>query len=256
MFYKLLFQFLNSFYYHNTKVYIPKRCHLFRRWIETGEYERENILIFSKLFKLNSYIFDVGANIGLISISLLDRCPSATVVSFDPSPGTAHLLMHTARDSKFNNRWAIISKAVGNRIGTSDFFSASADMGAFDGLVNTSRAGEMKHINVELTTLDTEWERLGTPIVSLIKIDVEGAELQVLEGGNECINHEQPAILVEWNPNNFHAYKYKIENILDWANAAKYKLFSMPALIPINNQLELKAVILSSVNFLLLPDSY
>lgn len=254
--YKLFFPILGSFYYNQTKVFIPKRCHLFKRWIENGEYEQNNIVIFQKLFKQNSYIFDIGANIGLISLSLLDYCPSATVISFEPSPGTARLLMQTAKHSKFSNRWHIIPKALGNRIGTADFFSATIELGAFDGFINTGRAGVMKRIRVEATTLDAEWRKLDYPTVSLIKIDVEGAELRVLEGGGECIVHERPAILVEWNSNNFAAYKCKVENILNWSNYSKYRVFSMPAMIPVNNQLELKVASLTSVNYLLLPDSF
>jgi FkbM family methyltransferase len=255
VFYNIFFPFLSSFYFKKTKVYIPRRCLLFKRWLETGDYEQENILIFSKLFKQNSNIFDIGANIGLVSISLLDLCPSSSVVSFEPSPGTAFLLRKTAQKSKYKHRWNIIPKALGNRIGKAEFFSAPIEMGVFDGFANTGRAGAMDKISVEATTLDNEWEKLGTPIVSLIKIDVEGAELQVLGGGNECIIHERPAILIEWNSNNFIAYSCKIENILEWANSSKYRLFSMPALIPISNQLELKVASLTSINFLLLPEN-
>jgi FkbM family methyltransferase len=71
-------------------------------------------------------------------------------------------------------------------------------MSAFDGLRNTGRKKGGSAVTVPISTLDAEWREVGKPNVSLIKIDVEGAELGVLRGGSECIGQCKPAILLEW----------------------------------------------------------
>ena len=252
----MLFPFLRSFSYHNTRVNIHKRCHIFRRWIDSGEYELEHVSILAKLYKPDSYIFDVGANIGLISICLLDNCQSSKVVSFEPSPRTAGLLLRTAEQSRYANRWTVIPKAVGDRPGIAEFFTARSDLCAFDGFKDTGRAGTMERISVAVTSIDAEWKSLGNPRVSLIKIDVEGAELPVLAGATECIEHERPALFVEWNPANLAAYGCNSSRLLDWSIGMHYTIYSMPHLFKIHDEMELKVATLSSVNFLLLSESH
>jgi len=252
--YKRFFPFFSVFYYYGTKVYIPKRSHLIMRYLEDGEYEQKNINIIQALVTNDSVFIDVGANIGLVSLAILNKCPSCRVVSFEPSPNTIQLLLRTAQTSNFYERWHVIPKALGNDIGTLDFFAASPDMGAFDGFRDTKRAGETKKVSVSVTTLDNEWEAMGKPTVSFIKIDVEGAEIMVLQGATNCIKHERPHILIEWSRDNLPTYNIEPHSILDWASSVEYKIFSMPELIPINNPLDLKLQMLLTEDFLLAPN--
>ncbi len=90
------------------------------------------------------------------------------MVSFEPSPDTAPLLIRTAKESRFADRWLIVPKAVGNRSGEIDFFTASSDMSAFNGIKDTMRAGETRKVTVPVTTLDQEWEIFGDDLMCLL----------------------------------------------------------------------------------------
>lgn len=86
-----------------------------------GIYESENLKLIYHFVRPNSVYFDVGANIGLMSIPLLYSCPSCTVVSMEPSPNTLKFLIRTFEGSGFGNRWRIVGKAAGSSMGSMNF---------------------------------------------------------------------------------------------------------------------------------------
>ena len=54
-----------------------------------------------------------------------------------------------------------------------------------------------RDVNVPTERLDDVWERAGSPAVSFLKIDTEGAELGVLQGAERLLDAERPALLIE-----------------------------------------------------------
>ncbi|MEH1788132.1 MAG: FkbM family methyltransferase [Nostoc sp.] len=247
--------FAGAFPYYGTKVYFPKNSLIFKLACQQGIYEQENLNILSSLVKPNSTYFDIGANIGLMSIPILQQDDSCNVVSFEPSPNTYNFLNRTAKSSQFNKRWVVSSKAVGSQVGTLDFFIASPDMGAFDGFHDTKRAKTNNQIEVPVTTVDIEWKTLGRPKLSVIKIDVEGAELEILKGALNCIQNEQPSILLEWNATNLKAYNCPIESLMIFARKYNYELYSLPNLVPVLNVESLLLHMSKTESFLLLSTS-
>lgn len=245
--------FAGSFPYYGTKVYFPKNSLVFRLACEQGIYENKNLILISGLIRPNTVYFDVGANIGLMSIPLLYSYPSCNVVSVEPSPNTLPFLIQTAKNSKFGNRWHIVGKAAGNMIGSLDFYTASLELGAYDGFQDTKRAGHTSIVNVPVTTIDKEWELMNFPPVSVIKIDVEGGELQAMQGAINCINQEKPYILLEWNSTNLEAYKCEPERLLKFAEAVNYEVFSLPYIVPVTNPRMLNFQMCITESFLLAP---
>jgi FkbM family methyltransferase len=245
--------FAGAFPYFGTKVYFPKNSLIFRLACDQGIYEQDNILILHSLVKPNSVYFDIGANIGLMSIPILHKCDSCTVVSFEPSPNALQFLTRTADNSQFSKRWKVIGKAAGSKNGTLDFFIASPDMGAYDGFQDTKRANTNNRIEVSVTTIDIVWKSLGEPAVSTIKIDVEGAELETLQGAINCITKEQPSILIEWNISNLDVYNCSQESLIVFARQHNYQVYSLPNFVPILNPELLKLHMIKTESFLLLP---
>jgi len=72
---------------------------------------------------------------------------------------------------------------------------------------------EMKEISVETTTLDLISKRF--PRVGLIKLDIQGAELEALKGANRILSIDRPNIIFEaWN----HEFLIKIKAFLAYYN--------------------------------------
>lgn len=144
--------------------------------------------------------FDVGANIGLTSIFMASSATNVKVFAFEPSPVTLRYLSANAANA--GNEIKVIPLAVGDKKGNVDFtelpgFGAGSHIlaagGKHPGMQDAST------ISVPVITLD-EWccdnaiERL-----DLLKIDVEGYEINVLRGAKETLRRFRPLVILEFN---------------------------------------------------------
>jgi len=246
--------FAGAFPYFGTKVYFPKNSFLFKLACQQGIYEMENLNVLLSLMQPGTTYFDVGANIGLMSIPVLQKYELCQVVSFEPSPNTLRHLVRTRENSQYVDRWHVVGKGAGSEPGILDFFIAAPEMGAFDGLRDTKRANTNQKVSIPVTTLDNEWQTLGKPNVSLIKIDIEGAELDALKGAVQCIEKCRPSIILEWNATNLKAYSCSIDSILSFAKSIGYALYSLPMLAEIHDIAPLKLHMIRTESFLLVPN--
>ena len=171
----------------------------FRASVRGGCYEREVVDLILALVEPETTYFDVGTNIGLLSVPVLAACPSAKVVSIEVSPDTLPYLRRTHLAAERSNKWTIVEAAVGSGSGEVAFWSAGGAMGAFDGLRDTGRGGAKKSVPVATRTLDEIWRQCGSPLVSVIKMDIEGGEHDALKGATELISQCKPALIIEWN---------------------------------------------------------
>lgn len=198
-------------------------------------------------------MFDIGANLGLMAIPVLSAVADSRVISFEPSPNTLPCLRRTVAGSAFGNRWQLIEKAVAATPGVAEFSVSDPRESLFDGFKSTQRVAEAGRVTVDVTSVDIEWKRLGWPNVSVIKIDVEGAELGVLEGAVACIAATHPHVLVEWNRVNLDAYKIAINALTDFVVANQYCLYALPDIIPVRSNAELELHSIRTESFLMAP---
>lgn len=242
-----------AFPYFGTRVYFPKKSLVFRVACDSGIYEWENVRILQALAEEKSTVLDVGANIGLMAVPLLASSKQLHVLSFEPSPNSLPYLERTAQGSSFASRWKIIGKAVGSAAGSVEFHIASKELGAFDGVRNTARVASGGTIQVPMTTIDREWQDVGKPRVSVVKIDVEGAERMALEGASACIAENRPSMLVEWNLSNLAPFDCDPNWILSFANQSGYAIHGVPGIGQVTGPVALKAQMALTESFLLLP---
>lgn len=243
-----------SFPYFRTRVYFPKNSCIFKMACEQGVYEINTLRVLQSLLRPETHYFDVGANIGLLSVPILVDQPNCTVVSFEASPTTAAYLQRTATESRFAFRWHVVPKAVGETVGDVTFHCHNPALGAYDSLANTARvSGPMEVIRVPMTTIDAVWTALGEPCISVIKIDVEGAEMKVLKGAANCLKQTRPSVLLEWNAANLVAHQQPATALLDFALANRYQVFEIQAMVPITDECTLRVHMTRGENFLLVP---
>ncbi len=173
--------------------------------------------LFMKVLSKGQVIVDVGANIGwytLLSAALVG--PRGLVISFEPEPSNFALLAQSIARNAFSNV-RLLRAAVGDREGQTTLNLSSMSVGHT--LRNSLSAAEfIGNLPVKIETLDSALSDLRTDI-HLLKVDVEGAEPEVINGSMKLISSGRiKRIVMEWNPGSwvglgenirllFHAYR-------------------------------------------------
>jgi FkbM family methyltransferase len=239
--------------YFGSVIHFPIEHELFKRVCAEGVYESSVLNTICHYLPDDGVLMDVGANIGLIAIPVLARKPGCRVISFEPSPNSLPFLKQTHDVCPSKDRWQIVEKALGERVGQVEFSVNSDKDGAFDGRASTGRKGEIQTITIEMTSLDRVWEQSGRPEVNVLKIDVEGFEAEVLAGAKACIQATRPAILLEWSVTNLSGLGRDPLRLCEIAADLDYEIFCMPSGIHVPNNTVLKYHIQYSEEFLLYP---
>lgn len=155
-------------------------------------------------------VIDIGANIGLhtLGMAAARTCKDVLVIAFEANPDmVAKLRCNLALNGFANVR--VFSIGLDDRAGTMALGLPYAE--AQDTYHNPGRASmahmdrAVRTIAVPCKTLDevlTE-ERVGCGVVKLVKIDVEGKELDVLRGADAVLRQSAPAIIIEYNQAQF-----------------------------------------------------
>jgi FkbM family methyltransferase len=146
--------------------------------------------------RANAAAIDAGAFIGTHSVYFAKFCGLGPVVAFEANPSTFPLLKHNIAANHLTETVFPISKALGANPGYAVVDCAQADN---QGGSTVSFVSEERQDSVEVSTLDIEVQALSDSVsnIALTKIDVEGAELAVLEGAMKTISTCRPVLCIE-----------------------------------------------------------
>ncbi|MFC1675603.1 FkbM family methyltransferase [Planctomycetota bacterium] len=158
--------------------------------IEQGDwFERDDMDFFRALIRKDDKILDLGANVGVYAVSAALRInPKGAVVAVEPSKATFELLNKSA--SKFPNMTAIHA-AVSDKAGKASLLLD--DWSELNKLGAEQDQGEQ----VQVFSVDDIAERTGIERFDIIKMDVEGHELQALAGGENVFRKNSPIVFYE-----------------------------------------------------------
>jgi len=163
-----------------------------------GNYEPELLAMLQAAMPAGGVAFDVGANIGLISLTLAEKVGSeGQVVAFEALPANVERLRANLALNACGGRVRVEAAAVGAATGESVFLvHRSGGMGKLGGSAGRHETYD-EEIPVRVVSLDDyvfEQEHLPP---SLIKIDVEGGEGMVLQGAERLLVEQLPTLLIE-----------------------------------------------------------
>jgi len=167
----------------------------------TGDAEPEVQQALAGLVKPGQVVYDVGANIGFFTI-LCSRLvgPDGHVYAFEPIPENLQTLRHNVALNGLRNV-TIVEKALSSSTGTAEMFvspwSAFHSLNVEGATKVEDHGPEEGEITVQTVTLDEFVTREGGRVPDLVKIDVEGAELIVVQGMGETLRSTRPLLLVE-----------------------------------------------------------
>lgn len=153
------------------------------------------------------WFFDIGANVGLYTWEVREACPTRNILTFEPDPENIKLLEKTLGEANLQNL-EICQSALSNQTGYASFFqdtltSATGCVGGNDKpWIEQYLNSSSNEIRVKTETIDSIVKDDKTP--SLIKIDVEGHEVEVLQGGRNTLNEAKTLLIIESFPPKLH----------------------------------------------------
>ena len=165
--------------------------------------EQSDLLVFTSFIDQKSVILDIGANTGIYSILSAKLFDNVQVHSFEPNPINLKRLEKNISINALTNI-KVVPKAVGSEkkkiafnIPEKEIISDTSS--AIEKFSKSTYKGELtwKSIEVEQISIDSYCQLNELKTVDLIKIDVEGYELHVLEGAKKTLKDHQPIILLE-----------------------------------------------------------
>lgn len=155
-------------------------------------------------FKTKDIFWDIGANNGNFSIYAA-KFKQCRCYAFEPSVFNLEILARNIFYNRLEDNIVVVPLAVGAKTGPDMLHMSSTELGgAFSSFSEPVASGGEK-LNVRFRfsalalSLDNAVEKLGLPQPDHLKIDVDGLEHRVLEGGPRCLQKIKSA-LVEMTP--------------------------------------------------------
>jgi FkbM family methyltransferase len=191
----------------------------FSRYYE-ADYEPETFRFFRAHLKPGGTLLDIGAHIGLFAVvGARLVSPGGKVFSFEPTPNTRSVLTEIVRLNGCSDVVEVRGEAVSNRRGKTVFYDTGEEISNANSLVHIDRG--KTGIDVDLISVDEFVKEKGIK-PDCLKIDVEGAELDLLRGARETFTTMRPFARLGLHPQQIAQNGQNLEEI--WETLADYKL--------------------------------
>lgn len=170
-------------------------------------YEPEELEIIARHFPIGGRFCDIGTNVGNHTLYLAKFLHAELCTLIEPNPLAIELL----ESNIFLNGIESVCDRRYLGLGLSDGAVTSAQMNVRKSNLGASRVEEGSG-DIEITTIDALF---ADSAFDLMKIDVEGMEIKVLNGGRAYIAQHRPKIFIEVDEVNYAAFD-------DWVTANDY----------------------------------
>lgn len=206
-------------------------------YIYFGVKEPSRIKLY-ELMKSGMVIYDVGGNIGDVTMNAAKIVGSdGAVISFEPHPSTYLRLYNHILVNNFSNVIAF-NIGIGSDNGVFEMLEVKNNAGANRIVpINNSIKG---NLFVSVVSLDKIWVSENLILPDIIKIDVEGYEMEVLKGATEIIKTKRPILFIEIADSLLKLQGQSAINVVKFISDLNYCVVSASNnnVVMINDQLE------------------
>ena len=195
--------------------------------------EGEVVQFMCRAVKNGDSVIDVGANVGFFTLLLSQYVgPNGHVLSIEPGQNNIGKLLENEKLSRAANVH-VDTAAVAAEAKIIDFFLTS------DSGINAAFHGDgvsVQKVKVNAAPLDVLWQRQETP--KLIKMDIEGSELEALRGARKLLAKHPNFIIMEFNELALQGMGASVKELRYFMHDFGYELFMLnesgffPAHIP------------------------
>ncbi|PYI99490.1 MAG: hypothetical protein DME98_00475 [Verrucomicrobia bacterium] len=183
--------------------------------IENGNWEPQVMDVMASLVRPTDVCLDIGANLGAHTMVLADLASQGNVYAFEPSSLNARYLRENIETNKLHN-----ARCVQIALGRAQEVKELTNIPGREGCSFVSPDGDVEAVierawgdnlpttteSVDVDTLDHWMAQNAISHVDFVKMDVEGSEPAVLEGGLATFERFHPKLIVEFNRNSLSFY--------------------------------------------------
>jgi FkbM family methyltransferase len=199
-----------------------------------------------KLLGPSSVVVDIGANVGTFALPVT-QATKARVIAVEPVSSTFSLLTDNVRRNGAGDSITTVQSALGDVAGEVVMTTGAQSANYVLTGQTDPRAGEERVPVITLDGLLAEESR-----VDLIKVDVEGLELDVMRGARRTLAHHAPAVLLEIESRWTTRSGYRPEELFAFMADAGYGYETLAAEGPVQAT-SVAADLQRSNNFLFVP---
>ncbi|MHA1569488.1 MAG: FkbM family methyltransferase, partial [Alphaproteobacteria bacterium] len=174
--------------------------------LEQEDWFEPELAFFRKIARPGLRALDVGANFGVFTLSLARAAgPSGQIFAFEPSARTAGYLRAGIAANAFDNV-DLFQLALSNRDGSATLAGTAPELNAIVFPSDDDRRSALDHAatapaaageHVEVTTLDQWAAARDTGPITLVKLDAEGEEVNIVAGGHRFFSERDPLVMLE-----------------------------------------------------------
>ena len=179
------------------QVVVPNSLELLTPYIllEQQDWFEDEIKFLRRLLLPGQRVIDIGANYGVYTLSMAKTVGSAGHVwAFEPASATAKLLAKGIAANQFT-QVTLDHRALSNISGTAQF--SLHEKSEFNSLVHDGRPSSDVTESVQVVTLDECLDHYGWHGIEFLKMDAEGEEANILEGGKRFFAELSPLVQYE-----------------------------------------------------------
>lgn len=213
-----------------SKLFLSPFYHIDRRILAFGTYDRDLHETIEHVVRPGMVCLDIGSNLGEIALHMALRAsPGGRVYAFEPVP---HIFRRLEEHSRANNLAEVLrpyNMALSNRNGSITLHCAdlSADNQGLGSVVTTSADGLDQDIEVPTMTLDAFVAQEGVPKVDFMKIDIQGGEIFLLQGGEATLRAFSPDIIMEVSPEDLRSVSKTSRDLIQMVEDYGYNVYTM-----------------------------
>jgi len=164
-----------------------------------GRYEPQVVSVLLSMSNPIKVAYDIGAHLGFITLVLAERASSeGKVFAFEPAPENIAVMQRLIIQNNLQHKVSLIPIALAHENGEQNLINwKSSSMHFLESALNGQKVCDCSSTYVTTCTLDSfVFEQLNPP-PDLIKIDVEGAEALVIQGGLRTLDVYSPKLIIE-----------------------------------------------------------
>ena len=145
-------------------------------------------------------IFDIGANIGWSAMYFSGLNQEARIYAFEPHPRTFERAQGNFKLNNFPNV-SFFQLGLGNKPDAVKLFEVDVHNPGMNRIIPGSQ-DEFPYVTITIDTIDNFVATQKIERIDFIKIDVEGFEFNVLQGGRKTLQEQRPVLFIELDDNN------------------------------------------------------